>query len=359
MSSTAPPQPFRPSSRERGNAVATPRSRESSFGGTRAEKIMGGIIVLLLGLLLVIVALSFLGARAESTFSNVGSMLGGDAAMRAPALSSAKLEPMTFSGGGGGGTGELAGDSGQGQAPQDKKPALPRKIIYSADLSLIVKDFTVAETALRAIIEKYDGRIATSDLGATTGVQRTGRWKIRIPVANFEAFLAAAGGIGEPERNKIDSQDVTEEFYDVQARINNKRVEETRLIQLLKDATGKLTEILAVEKELSRVRGEIEQMQGRLEVLSNLTSLTTVTVTIREIKDYVPPSAPTYGTKLSRAFFASWEGLIHFGESALLVGVTLVPWLPLILALFVAIIWLMRSSRKRAAAVAESAGSPG
>ena len=75
------------------------------------------------------------------------------------------------------------------------------------------------------------------------------------------------------------------------ARIKNKQVEEQRLQDLLKKATGKLSEILQVEKELSRVRGEIEQLQGRIRVLANLSSLTTITLTMREIKDYVPPRA--------------------------------------------------------------------
>jgi tellurite resistance protein len=60
-----------------------------------------------------------------------------------------------------------------------------------------------------------------------------------------------------------DAQDVTEEFYDVDARLRNKRVEEQRLVEHLKKSTARLQDILAVEREISRVRGEIEQMEGR------------------------------------------------------------------------------------------------
>ena len=85
---------------------------------------------------------------------------------------------------------------------------------------------------------------------------------------------------------------MSEEYFDLDARQAAKKVEETRLLKHLADSTGKLDEILAVERELSRVRSEIERMQGRLRALSNLTTLATVTINVSEIKDYVPPRAP-------------------------------------------------------------------
>ena len=87
-----------------------------------------------------------------------------------------------------------------------------------------------------------------------------------------------------PQKNTTDSQDVTEEYYDVEARIKNKRVEEERLLKHLEQSTGKLEDILKVEKEISRVRGEIERQQGRLQYLDKLSALTTVTITLHERK---------------------------------------------------------------------------
>jgi hypothetical protein len=339
------------------------RSRDGAQTQARPLPVAMMVLLVLLVILVCVIAVTFLGSRAATTFHGVGNRLADDDAILASPQSAApgdaeiagtdaalrNLKP-----------GEAAGNSGDALPRQ---PALPRKIIYTAELSLIVKDFSVAEAALRALIAKYEGQIAQSDLGATTGQQRTGRWKVRIPVAHYESFLKEASGIGEPERNKVDSQDVTEEYYDVEARIRNKKVEEERLVQHLKDTTGKLSEILEVERELSRVRGEIERLQGRLQLLANLTTLTTITVSMREIKDYVPPTAPTYGTKLSRAFYNSWEGLVNFGQAALLVGVALVPWLPLILLVFVALVWVWRAQRRRQvlveAAPGEGSASPG
>ena len=151
--------------------------------------------------------------------------------------------------------------------------------------------------------------------------------------------------LGEVKQNHIGSQDVTEEYFDVQARIRNKQEEEKRLLKHLNETTGKLEEILAVERELSRVRGEVEQMQGRLRLLTDRTQLSTITIEATEWKDYKPPVAATFPTQLGRAFFRSVDNLVSFGQSLLLVAVALAPWLPLIaVGIFVAR-WLVRASR--------------
>ena len=85
---------------------------------------------------------------------------------------------------------------------------------------------------------------------------------MRVPPGRFVELLVTAQRLGEVRRVISDSQDVSEEYYDVEARIRNKQQEETRLLAHLQDSTGKLDEILAVERELARVRGEVEQVQG-------------------------------------------------------------------------------------------------
>src|SRR5262249_49841670 len=167
---------------------------------------------------------------------------------------------------------------------------------------------------------------------------------------------------GELQRNKLDTKDVTEEFFDTETRIKNKQVEEKRLVQHLEKSTGKLEDILAVERELSRVRGEIEQMQGRIQLLTNLTSLTTIVVTVQERKGYVSPTAPSSTVSIERTFGRSWENLVAFGSWIVLVAVALVPWLP-ILALVGLVVWLILRRQRRVqpipptAAVVDGTGS--
>lgn len=80
------------------------------------------------------------------------------------------------------------------------------------------------------------------------------------------------------------SKDVSEEYYDVEARIRNKQKTESRLVTLLEKEAGNLEQVLKVEEKLDRVREEIERMQGRLRVLRDQTSLATVTLNIEQIR---------------------------------------------------------------------------
>ncbi|HQR07938.1 MAG TPA: DUF4349 domain-containing protein [Gemmatales bacterium] len=229
----------------------------------------------------------------------------------------------------------------------DKKPAIDRKIIYNAEVYLVVEDLDAGEKQLKELIKQFDGKIANSDLRGSSGSQRSGHWKIRIPVANFDAFKAKVEKIGNLERSSTNSSDVTEEFYDIEARLKNKKIEEARLIQHLEKSTAKLSDILEVEKELSRVRGEIEQMQGRLNMLTNLTSLTTIDVTLREVKNYVPPTAPSFGDDVSRTLSGSWTGLVGTGRRFALNAVSVVPWIPLWIILGIVFYFSLRFLRRK------------
>jgi hypothetical protein len=238
------------------------------------------------------------------------------------------------------------------ERPAVQKAALaepsPRKIIRSADIKVIVNDFAQAEQALTKLIgDLKDGYLAQAVITGSAGSPRSGLWKVRVPVDQLDAFVAAAIKLGIPEKNSIDSKDVTEEYFDLEARIKNKKVEEARLLKHLEQSTGKLEDILAVEREISRVRGEIEQHQGRLRLLANLTALTTVTITIQEIKNYVPPQTPTFTSSIGSTFFGSFEVLVGFGKGLILIGVALAPWLPPIAALGILTWLLLRGGKRR------------
>lgn len=221
-----------------------------------------------------------------------------------------------------------------------------RKIIYTARVEVIVPNYDEAAKQVAQLIEDHGGYVAQSEFGGTSGERRRAVWVARVPVEKYEAMLDAVAGIGELQTKKIESEDVTDQFIDVEARLKNKQAEEQRLLEHLKNSTGKLEDILAVEKELSRVRGEIEQAQGRINYLRKATAYTTITLTLYERKDYVPPTAPSYATTLGRTFGDSLDTLMSFFKGLLLVAVALVPWLPLILPPVALLLWKVRQTRR-------------
>ncbi len=222
-----------------------------------------------------------------------------------------------------------------------KSARADRKIIYTATVDLVTDDLNAFEPKLLAMIQEASGFVAETNQTGTAGGQRSATWKVRVPVDNYDGFLQKTRTLGEVRSVHVNSQDVTEEFVDVTARVNAKKVQEQRLIDLIKNATGNLEEVLKVEGELARVRSEIERMEGRLRFLKDQSDLTTVTVTVSEIKDYVPPEAPTFGTKITRTFRESTDRLqMDLGDFVLGL-VAWAPFLPFYVAGWGLFLWLL------------------
>jgi Domain of unknown function (DUF4349) len=234
------------------------------------------------------------------------------------------------------------GGNGNKEPPAKPEAAPARKIIRTGNADLVVPDLDTATLRLQRLVEEHKGFVGHSEVRGTKGEHRTATWTIRIPVDEYETVMDALPKLGEALSVRTDSQDVSEEYYDIEARLKNKQVEEKRLLEHLQKSTGKLEEILAVEKELSRVREEIERFQGRLNKLSNLTSLTTITISMQEIKDYVPPSSPSFGTSISRTFDDSAGTLGSFLRNVVLFVVAAAPWLPLLAVVIGVPWWLIR-----------------
>lgn len=221
-----------------------------------------------------------------------------------------------------------------------------RKIVYKADVDLVVEEFDMVPSRVKTLVEQHGGYIAKSNIRGRPGSPRSGEWTIRVPVANYEGFLSAARELGETRSVRTDSDDVTAEFYDVEARIRNMQQEEERLRKHLDESTGKLDDILQVEREISRVRGEIERMEGRMRVLKDLTSLTTINLRVDEIKDYVPEGEATYSTQVRRAFSGSIAALVAAAKGVSLAMVVAVPWLGVLAVLIVMLVLIRKLFRR-------------
>ena len=191
-----------------------------------------------------------------------------------------------------------------------------RKIIYTASLEVVVEQFDNVQTKISKLVNQNDGFISSANLDRMTGERRSGRWTVRIPVANYREFLDAVGDIGVPAARNENASDVTEEFVDIEARIANKKKLEARIVELLERPDDKIQHVIEVERELARVREAIERMEGRMRYLADATSLTTVDILVREERDYVPPQALTLGTRINSAWTTSLTNCRRFFEDA-------------------------------------------
>lgn len=221
-------------------------------------------------------------------------------------------------------------------APIQLAAAVPagRKILYEADLTLVTPKLEPLEQGLRKLIRGSGGFVAQHSVSGDVNSPRTATWVLRVPVSRFDTTMEGLKGLGEVQSVEVGSQDVTEEYVDLTARIRNKRHEENRLLRHLERNTPRLQDILAIERELSRVRGEVEQMEGRLRYLTDRTDYTTITVTVREVAGFRPEQRTGFGDRIARTFGSSVESISSVGQEIVLSVVSAAPWV-LVLMLFV------------------------
>lgn len=226
--------------------------------------------------------------------------------------------------------------------------ASQRKIIYTGRASLVVDDFEGVPAKVTALAKKHGGFVASSSIRGSDGEPRRGDWTLRIPSTNYDEFIAGSEKLGQVRELTSDSKEVTAEFVDLQARSSNLRAEEKRLHRHLEESTKSLKDILEVEREIARVRGEAERIEGRLNVLKDLTALSTITLTIEEIKNYVPEPTqePGYTTQVARVWDSSLGAVGGFFTRLSLGVVGLVPWLLVILPTGVVVMFVGKRVRK-------------
>ncbi len=126
---------------------------------------------------------------------------------------------------------------------------------------------------------------------------------MKVLPENLDRFLQKIRGLGELKNQTLGTEDVTKAYFDTDARLKNARVMEQRLIDMLKTKTGKVSDLLQVEKELGRVREEIEKMQGELKYWDSQVQFATVTISLVE-KDMEEPAAFLLRERAQLALYA-------------------------------------------------------
>jgi hypothetical protein len=217
-------------------------------------------------------------------------------------------------------TAQPATESSAQQATAD------RKIIYRASIHLHVKAFAETDRKITVLVNGSGGYVSQFSEDRASGAQRGGRWTIRVPAAKFTWLLDEVAQLGVAERREVQSQDVIEEFVDLGSRLKNKQTLESRLLELVSKRGDEIKDVLALENELSRVREEIEKLQGRLNYLSDRVALTTIEIQAYERLDYQPPEA-TFGQRIASTFSVSLDRLRRLGQAVVLVATALAPWL--------------------------------
>jgi hypothetical protein len=181
--------------------------------------------------------------------------------------------------------------------------ALERKIIRNAEITMEVPSTTDTQHKVTSIAEANGGFVITSEAKQRENVdpaQQTLDIKlvVRVPSPQFGVTFDEIRKLASnlPQEN-VNSQDVTEEFIDLEARIKTQKALELQFLEIMRQAY-KVADALEVQRQIADVRTDIEKLEGRKRFLENRASLSTITVNIQTPKPAIAVSVPGFGKNL-------------------------------------------------------------
>jgi Domain of unknown function (DUF4349) len=253
------------------------------------------------------------------------------------------------------------GAAAQSDAAQQNLPSLDRMIIRTVTMTIAVGNVQDAFHQVEQIVGEQNGYLAGTQM-RQDGDRMTATMTLRVPAdpTTYQATLERLRGIAERVVDEqSQAQDVTEEYVDLDARLRTLRASEESLLGLLGKAQ-RVEDILQIQRELTNVRSQIEQIQGRKQALERRADMATITLTIRETGTFARPGWSASGTVAEawRALGSALRGLAVFAIwlaifSPIWGGFLLIAW---------AMIWfirrMVRRSRRSAGALASPAVPP-
>ena len=237
------------------------------------------------------------------------------------------------------------GGFGFGMAPgaQNAEQLEGPMIARTLSLSIVAKDFDASRASLDAILVRHSGYAADLNVATPQGAARSLQASLRIPAPQLSAALAELKSLGRVELETQNGEEVTQQHADLVARLKNSRETEQRLQAILTERTGKISDVLSVEQEIARVRGEIEQMEAEQKNLEHRVDFATIDLKLsEEYKAKLDSPSPAISTLIHNAAVSGYRNVADTLLSIILFfaefGPVLAFWL-LLLALPATLVW--------------------
>lgn len=189
-------------------------------------------------------------------------------------------------------------------SPSSVGPMANRKLIRNATAELEVVSFDESIQKITAFATEEKGYVATTSSEKQANGKLRGEIVVKVLPDNLDRFLGKLRGIGELKNQALTTEDVTKAYFDTESRLKNARLMEQRLIEILKTKSKDVADLLEVEKELGRVREQIETMQGELKFMDSQVAFATVTITLAE-KNMNLPAAFLLKEKAQLSLYAT------------------------------------------------------
>ena len=243
--------------------------------------------------------------------------------------------------------GVSAGENAPGLAPSDTN-TFDRKIIQDTSLDLQVEDVSKAYDDVERIALTAGGFVLDSSVAANQD-QPQANLTIRVPTIQYQKVVDDLRGLAVKVENETSkAQDVTQEYTDLQARLRSAQALEATYLGLL-DRAETIDDILKIQSYLTPVRLEIEQIQGQMNVVDNLSSLATISVSLSTEPPAPPASSDSHPDPLAAAG-NGWEASLLFLSAVgagLFAAATFLWWLaPILVVVGIGFLVRFRMVRK-------------
>lgn len=218
-----------------------------------------------------------------------------------------------------------------------------RKIIRNGEVIIRVQSIHAFLRTLEEYTKSGDGYIAAVD-----STNESATVTLRMPAQALNTTVWWLKEHGDVLTEKLQSDDISEQYYDLKSRLENQRRFEARLLEMVRTNTGSLSDLIQVEEKLNQVREQIETFEGKLRMYDNLTALATLKLQI--IPEAAPlPTPPGFMRKLKTAWTSSQQLLAGFLEFCGIATTALLPWVLLVLPLALVARYVRRLRQRRPA----------
>jgi hypothetical protein len=211
-----------------------------------------------------------------------------------------------------------------------------RKVIRTGQISLVVTTYDEARAKLDALLEAAGGYVDSTQVQHYQGAVSSATLVLRIPQDAFGTLVPKLRELGEISSESTNAEDVTDQYVDIAARLASSKTLEKRLLELAADRSSGVEALLAVERELARVRGEIESYEGRMRQWNDQIAMSTLTLSV-STKGPAIAAVPEPGlrSQIASGFHGSIDALQTFATWLAVTATSLLPWMILLVPGFI------------------------
>jgi hypothetical protein len=239
-----------------------------------------------------------------------------------------------------------------GTVPGEAAVSLNPMLVRTGRAVMQVDSLELGIARVRQLVQHVGGIVGNTTISAGSQETRRAEMELRIPSASFDRAVTGLSPIGKVESVNVTAEDVGEEYTDVSARVANSRRLEARLLDLLDTRSGRLEEVLNLEREVARVREEIERYEGRLRYLRTRSSISMLTITLHEPQTAI--GGPPGEHPIRDAFVTAWRSFIELIAGLISSLGVLIPLVLLAFGGWRVFRWLSRREAERDAAYREA-----